>query len=557
MLSGFNPEQINDIEGARRALREILNLVEELKQGNQALREEVQRLRDENNRLKGEQGKPEIKGNKGDEKRAAYASEKARREPKVRQKGTKNEWIKIDRTEKVCVNRAELPGDAEFKGYEPVVVQDIEIKTANVRFEKEKYYSPSQQKSYLAALPVGYEGAYGPGVRAMVLNLYYACGMTEPKIEELLGNLGIRISAGQVSNLLVKEKEPWHEEKAAVVAAGLASTSWHHIDDTATRVNGENQHCHILCNPFYSAYFTEPNKDRLTVIRVLQGGGELSYLFQAETVAWLDVFKIPLAAQRQIALWPQGIPLTAHQLDAFLARDLAHLNQQQQARIREAAALTAYHQPREWPLVEQLISDDAPQFQQVTAEQALCWVHEGRHYQKLSPFVEYHQQRLSHFLTDFWDFYHKLQRYRESPDNAQALRLGQEFDTLFATVTGYDELDKRIAKSMARKDKLLLVLRHPALPLHNNPAELAARQRVRKRDISFGPRTQDGVKAWDTFMTLSETAKKLGVNFYRYLHDRVSGARHFPSLASLIPPRTLGQLPAHVSALPQLSTPLY
>ena len=32
-----------------------------------------------------------------------------------------------------------------------------------------------------------------------------------------------------------------------------------------------------------------------------------------------------------------------------------------------------------------LLSDDAPQFQFVTPYQALCWIHEGRHYKKLTP----------------------------------------------------------------------------------------------------------------------------------------------------------------------------
>jgi len=63
---------------------------------------------------------------------------------------------------------------------------------------------------------------------------------------------------------------------------------------------------------------------------------------------------------------------------------------------------------------------------------------------------------------------------------------------------------------------------------------LGARQRVRKRDVSFGPRTADGARAWDTFMTLAETARKLGVSFYRYIHDRVSGANRLPSLAEEI-----------------------
>lgn len=78
------------------------------------------------------------------------------------------------------------------------------------------------------------------------------------------------------------------------------------------------------------------------------------------------------------------------------------------------------------------------------------------------------------------------------------------------------------------------MLDYPHLPLHNNPAELGVRQRVRKRDISFGPRSPDGVAAWDTFMTLTETAKKLGVSFYQYVFDRISQSNRLPSLAQLI-----------------------
>ncbi len=57
---------------------------------------------------------------------------------------------------------------------------------------------------------------------------------------------------------------------------------------------------------------------------------------------------------------------------------------------------------------------------------------------------------------------------------------------------------------------------------------------MRKRDASFGPRTPDGAKAWDTFMTLTATAKKLGVSIYRYIHDRVSGAYELPDLDDLV-----------------------
>ena len=73
--------------------------------------------------------------------------------------------------------------------------------------------------------------------------------------------------------------------------------------------------------------------------------------------------------------------------------------------------------------------------------------------------------------------------------------------------------------------------------MHNNASELAVRGRVRKRDVSFGPRSGAGAAAWDTFQTIAATAQKLGVSFVAYVADRVSGRNEMPSLASLITKR--------------------
>ncbi|MGD1698985.1 hypothetical protein [Dapis sp. BLCC M229] len=40
--------------------------------------------------------------------------------------------IKVDREEIVFYPQEELPADAEFKGYEEVIIQDILLKTDNV-----------------------------------------------------------------------------------------------------------------------------------------------------------------------------------------------------------------------------------------------------------------------------------------------------------------------------------------------------------------------------------------------------------------------------------------
>lgn len=537
MLTGFDPNQIKDLDGARQAIGLLLNLVEELKSENDALREEIQELRDEINRLQGEQGKPAVKPSKKQPKQD-HSSEKERRRPKKWRKGSKVDKIKIDREETRSLDQSQLPEDAEFKGYETVIVQDIQVKTDNVRFWKEKYYSASERQIYLAGLPAGYQGQFGPGLRALVITLYYGAEMTEPKIIEFLSHFDLSISAGQLSNLLTKGQERWHAEKDEIYQAGLESSSWQHIDDTSTRVDGQNYHCHVLGNPLYTAYFTRPRKDRLTIIEILQNVAEAPLLFTEQTAAWLDTFAVPQWAQRVVAGWPQQVELTYAQVKALINTDLNRLNDQQQARIFEAAALTAYYSQTTQPIIPLLLSDDAPQFRDVTAEQALCWVHEGRHYKKLTPFLDYHRQLLDDFKTKFWRFYDKLQRYRASPAPQQAAVLSREFDTLFSTTTGYQALDRRIAKTKAKKDKLLMVLRHPEIPLHNNPAELGARRRVRKRVVSFGPRTADGVAAWDTFMTLAATAKKLGISFFAYVYDRVAGVNALPALADIIKHRS-------------------
>ncbi len=541
MNEQINPDTIESLAEACAAIRALQNMVEELLHANQNLRVEVQALKDEVNRLKGEQGKPDIKPSKKAVDKN-HSSELERRKPQAWKKREKRTKIIIHQEKKVMMDKSELPADAEFKGYAEVVVQDIIVTPNNTCFQKEKYYSPSEQKSYMAPMPAGYEGEFGPGLKAIVLAFYHGSGMTEPKISEFLEQFDIIISDGQISNILTKDQTVWHAEKEAIVQAGLASTNYQHSDDTETRVNGVKHHCHILCNDYYTAFFTRPAKSRLTIIHLLQGSKELQLWLNGETQPLLDGFDVPQKAQRLIAQWPQEVMISEAEMATLIDRDVSYLNAQQQARIWEAAALAAYARQEATPHVDILLTDDAPQFGQITPYHALCWIHEGRHYKKLTPFVAYHRQLLDDFLTDFWKFYKSLLDYQLNPSQSDALILRRRFNELFSTTTGYDQLDLRIARTNLHADKLLLVLDFPEIPLHNNPAELGARQRVRKRIISFGPRSQDGLEAWDTFSTIAETAKKLGVSFYAYLYDRVSRSYAFTSLAERIAQQALSTL---------------
>lgn len=536
MLEFFDPNDIQNLEQARQAIIEVLNLVEELVAENRKQREEIQRLRDENNRLQGEQGKPKVKpGRKPPGSTSSdHSSEQERRTSKKRQKRKKVSRIQIDREEKVLVDPALLPADAEFKGYESVVVQDVQLGTDNVRFLKEKYYSSSAGQSYMADLPVGYKGEFGPGVKALTRVLYHALNVSEPKIEEFYAHIGVQISSGQVSNLLIKNQGRFHDEKDALYEAGLRSSPWQHIDDTATRVNGVNQHCHVVCNPLYTAYFTTEKKNRLTVLDILTNFRSRTYLLNDETYAWLVQIGLSARVIERLQKLPCDQVLGEEQFFSLLDQHQLGLGPQQRQRVLEAAAVTAYHAQEAFPVVKLLLCDDAPQFKRTTDELALCWIHDARHYKKLSPAVAHHRKLLKQFMERYWDFYHKLVAHQLDPTPENATQLEAGFDDLFSTVTGYTGLDRRIAMTRDKKEHLLMVLHHPEIPLHNNPAEIEVRRRVRKRDVSFGPRTEEGKRAWDTFATLAATAKKLGVSFYEYIYDRVSGANNIPDLADLI-----------------------
>jgi len=536
MLDKLDLDAIKD-ENARELIRQLLNLVEKLSADLRDAQVEKQRLRDEVNRLKGEQGKPRIKGNIPKAPSSNHSSEKERHKSRQRHKRSKKAEIQINREQVVEVDPAVLPKDAKFKGYEDVVVQDILLQTDNIRFHKQKYYSASTRKTYLAELPRGYEGQFGPGIKALALVFYYGIGTSEPKILEFFENVGIHISAGEISNLLIKKQESFHAEKDAVYEAGLRSSPWQQSDDTLTRVAGQNQHCHVVCNPVYTSYHTRASKERLSVLDVLRNGRKRLFRLNEESIGYLRGTPWSKAAWRKIQSWKSEQDWEEAAFLVRLGEGLPRLSNQQRKTLIDAAAVAAYHAQRDYPVVQALVCDDAPQFNWLGQKMMLCWVHEGRPYKKLTPVIGLHRELLDDFLKQFWEYYHRLLNYCQQSSMEERLRLEIVFDDLFSSQTGYDALDQRIAKTKAKKDSLLLVLQYPELPLHNNASELGVRQRVRKRDVSFGPRTEDGVRAWDTFATLSETAKKLGISFYRYLHDRISVDNQIPPLSDLVSKR--------------------
>ena len=221
------------------------------------LQSENRRLRDENNRLKGNPGRPHFRKqtstNISSEKERGHSQKNMAHPSKA---AKKKEETTIHRTEVCKVDQAQLPADAVFKGYEYSVVKDILIIPNNVEFKKEVYYSPSLRKTFIADVPKGYEGRFGPHVKSLVLDLHYTANTTESSIHWFFKNHNIAISVSSIARMLTEKQNAFHDEKKEIVKAGLKSTSYQHMDDTGAREKGKNQYTHVLCNELYTAFFT-------------------------------------------------------------------------------------------------------------------------------------------------------------------------------------------------------------------------------------------------------------------------------------------------------------
>ena len=535
----------------REVVGKVLNLVESAVVENRRLQDENQHLREIIRQLKGAPPSPATPSRSpardvSSEKERRQRTSPSRDSPHLDRRTFRE--IRVDEEIVRPVDPARLPADATFIGHEDVVVQDLRIQSHNIRYRLEIWHSPSQGR-LRGELPPGVTGEFGAELKALLVSLKYVGGTSLPRAHEFVEHCGVVISPASVANILRDTAESFHAEKEEIFRAGLAATTYQHIDDTSARVGGEFWHTHIVCNPFHSTYFTTPHKERLTIVDLLRGGPR-TYRFNELTQRLLKEFRVPWKWRRWAATAPPDRDVSEAELEDLLEQWCPPPRPACLERLREAAALASYRARPDH--VRILVGDDAKQFRHVSDALGLCWIHEGRHYKELSPVVPQHQELLDGFRTRYWDFYGELQQYRGTPTPAAAERLQEEFDRLYATRTGYDALDERIAATGAKKMSLLTVLAHPETPLHNNPAELGERVAARRRDVSLHCANAEGARGMDTFTTVVQTAKKLAVNGYEYLRDRISGLRTMPSLASLIrqrsrPPPTSPSCPSPIA----------
>ena len=233
------PSNLSDLSRAER-----VGLLVELSGRVVTLEQVVGEQREEIARLKGLKGRPTIKPSGMDN---ATEPPKPGKKGKRRFRGRVAPRVGIeDQVVKVAV-----PEGSRFKGYEPFLVQDLVISAKATCYQRERWVTPDG-RSILAPLPDGIIGHFGPELRRFVLMQYHQGQSTLPRLVTFLRSVGVAISKRQLQRLLTDRQEDFAAEAQDVLRAGLETSPYVSVDDTAARHAGKNGFCTQIGNDWFT-----------------------------------------------------------------------------------------------------------------------------------------------------------------------------------------------------------------------------------------------------------------------------------------------------------------
>lgn len=486
----------------------------------------IQQLRDEIAVLKGNKPRPQIKPGqmeKGDKEKKNKTSD-----------GKRPGWAKRSKTKELPIHKTvevpaeDVPAGSQFKGYRDFTVQGLVVKPHNILYRLERWRTP--EGSYVEGkLPREVNGHFSPELIRYIMYQYHQCHVTQPLLLEALGEFGVDISSGQLSRILIEGHERFHEEKEDILSAGLEVSSYINVDDTGARHQGKNGYCTHIGNELFAWFESTGSKSRINFLKLLRAGHK-EYHINEEALWYMKAQKFPEAQLNLFEKEKQKICSNDTAWDSHL--HALGITRKRHVRIATEGALVGSIIENGFNRDLVVLSDDAGQFNVFL--HGLCWVHAERTIGKITPFCEKHRSVLESSREKIWKLYDDLKAYKKKPTLKRKSELARRFENIFKEKTCFITLDLALERLYRNKTELLLVLDRPDIPLHNNESERDIREYVKRRKVSGGTRSNSGRKSRDTFTSLKKTCRKLGISFWEYLYDRITGKKTIPQLEVMI-----------------------
>ena len=492
----------------------------------------IQNLRNQIAILKGDKPKPEIKPS-GMEKNSEGRKDKKADDGKRAGSDKREKTGQLKIHKEVCIPPENIPEGSKFKGYKDFIVQGIIIKPNNILYRMERWITKDGQ--YIEGkLPVAVNGHFDATLKSYILYQYYNCHVTQPLIHEQLHEFEIDISKGQINNILIGKHEYFHTEKDEILSTGLEISSYINVDDTGARHQGENGVCTHIGSEFFTWFKSTESKSRINFLELLRAG-RTNYCINQDALDYMGAQKLPKSQQELFAGEEQKVFANKYEWENHLKK-LA-ITDKRHKRIATEGSLIGSILENGFNRELAIMSDDAGQFNILL--HTLCWVHAERTVHKIIPFSEDQRNALELTRDKIWKLYDDLKDYKEEATAEKKIDLEKRFDEIFQEKTCFITLNLALNRLYKNKAELLLVLQRPEIPLHNNGSESDIREYVKRRKVSGGTRSSCGRQSRDTFISLKKTCRKLGLSFWEYLYDRVSGLNSISRISELMRKRQL------------------
>ncbi len=432
-------------------------------------------------------------------------------------------------TEREVVPLVDKPPGSTFKGYEEYVVQELVIQPSVILYRRERWQTPDG-RTLIAPLPPGVlpGSHFGPDLICFIVHQYHHQHVTQPLLREQLDQLGIDISAGQLSRILTEQKESFHREKDQLLPAALEVSPYVQVDDTGARHEGRNGFCTQIGNDLFASFESTSSKSRLNFLELLRRP-HMDYEINEVAVGYWGGQKLAAAVVEKLRQGPcrfaDATRWHARLLELGITAD-RHI------RIASEGALLGSLIAHGVSTELGILSDGAGQFNVLV--HIACWIHAERPLARMVPYSDEHRAAIEGVRQRIWELYQDLKAYRSGPTEARRPILEARFDALCTSRTNFPSIDAVLEGMDEKRADLLRVLDRPEVPLHNNLSVGHMRDYVKKRKISGSTRSESGRRARDTFASLKKTCRRLGVNFWAYLQDRLRGRGRILPLPELI-----------------------
>ncbi len=423
---------------------------------------------------------------------------------------------------------SELPADTRYIGEETRIIQNIKLTRENIKFIFKRYYSPSEHKTYIGEIE-GYDGSkFGSDLKAFIDYLYYKLRVPHEKIREFLLEFEIDVSKGSLEKLLNERREEFREELLGAGDASVQKYKSHHLDETGHKLNNHPLYTFCFSNEAVTLLSSYSRKRKSEAMRALFGGRGVYCMNEAA---------MSLLKKQRRSLWTkmkQNYLFNQYNYDLEGFKQVLReyeFTHQEETQLKFCALYGGYIAGKLGPPLKYLVTDDAKNLKLWKRHQ-LCWVHEIRKYKLLDLYE--HSDILKMVVKRWFKFYKLLKLYKRNPTKKNKSIIWRTFNKLCHQHTGLQSVKEQLLSTYKNRKRLLYVLNHPDVEIHNNLVERDIREKVIKKKISLFNRSMKGVKAWDLMLSLASTCTKNNISFWRYLTDRIHKRDSIPYLGKII-----------------------